>query len=294
MRPEGPFAPPTVKDAAMPRAAMSRAAKSCVTFSGLSPRMLAFRAPLLAAALVFAPAIASADPTRNGGNLGGGFIEFLMTGSAPAHRQGAPAYAPPSQPGHTRAAPPRGYVQQQAIASPLLDDPYAQPGISGRGIRRERAPAPIEPGFDPRFEKQEVAYPGQHGAGTIVIDTPNKYLYLVQGNGRALRYGIGVGRPGFEWAGIKTVSMKREWPDWRPPSEMLKRRPDLPRHMVGGPENPLGARAMYLGSSLYRIHGTNEPQTIGRAVSSGCIRMRNEDVVDLYGRVKVGTKVVVI
>src|SRR6185369_5334832 len=116
----------------------------------------------------------------------------------------------------------------------------------------------------------------------------------VEGNGKAVRYGVGVGRPGFEWAGVKSVTDKKEWPDWRPPAEMLARRPDLPTHMVGGPENPLGARAIYLGSSLYRIHGSNEPHTIGQAVSSGCIRMRNEDVIDLYEKVKVGTKVVVI
>lgn len=244
---------------------------------------------------------AAADPYRQGGNLGGGFIEFLMTGSTPSQRQGAPLYNQPTYPSHVRVVPrhrdpvaPRGGIVQQAFASPQLIDDEPLPGAGGRGAHRDRAVAPIQPGFDPRFEKQEVAYPGQHAAGTIVIDTPNKYLYLVQGNGRALRYGIGVGRPGFEWAGTKSVSMKREWPDWRPPSEMLKRRPDLPRHMAGGPENPLGARALYLGSSLYRIHGTNEPETIGRAVSSGCIRMRNQDVIDLYERVRVGTRVVVI
>lgn len=265
-------------------------------FSGFRRRVVASGVSALAVAVCLAPSPAFADPSRQGGNLGGGFIEFLMTGSTPAHRQGAPVRYAPAQPVYVRPAPaPRGhYVQQQAFAAPELDDPYAQPGLSGRGYRRERAPAPIGPGFDPRFEKQEVSYNGPHGAGTLVIDTPNKYLYLVQGNGRALRYGIGVGRPGFEWAGVKTISMKREWPDWRPPAEMLKRRPDLPRHMAGGPENPLGARAMYLGSSLYRIHGTNEPETIGRAVSSGCIRMRNQDVEDLYTRVKVGTKVIVI
>jgi lipoprotein-anchoring transpeptidase ErfK/SrfK len=128
----------------------------------------------------------------------------------------------------------------------------------------------------------------------VIIDTPSKFLYLVQDGGTAIRYGIGVGRPGFTWAGVKSVTSKREWPDWRPPAEMLKRRPDLPRYMAGGPENPLGARALYLGSSLYRIHGTNEPWTIGESVSSGCIRMMNEDVVDLYERTRVGTKVVVI
>ena len=139
-----------------------------------------------------------------------------------------------------------------------------------------------------------MAYEGREAAGTIIINTPERMLYLVEGQGRAMRYGIGVGRPGFTWAGVHTVTAKREWPDWTPPDDMLKRRPDLPRHMEGGPENPLGARAMYLGSTLYRIHGSNEPWTIGTAVSSGCIRMRNEDVIDLYERVKVGTKVVVL
>ena len=148
--------------------------------------------------------------------------------------------------------------------------------------------------LDPKFEKQLVDYHGKEAAGTIIVDTPDKFLFLVQGDGKALRYGIGVGRPGFTWSGVKQISAKREWPDWTPPPEMLKRRPDLPRHMVGGPDNPLGARAMYLGSSIYRIHGSNEPWTIGQAVSSGCIRLRNEDVIDLYEKVKVGTKVVVI
>jgi lipoprotein-anchoring transpeptidase ErfK/SrfK len=141
--------------------------------------------------------------------------------------------------------------------------------------------------------RQVVSFDRRYAPGTIVISTDERRLYLVLGSGEALQYGIGVGRPGFEWAGTKTISMKREWPGWRPPREMLKRRPDLPRYMEGGPDNPLGARAMYLGSSLYRIHGSNEPETIGQAVSSGCIRMTNEDVIDLYSRVKVGTRVVV-
>jgi lipoprotein-anchoring transpeptidase ErfK/SrfK len=136
--------------------------------------------------------------------------------------------------------------------------------------------------------------PASKKPGTIIIDTPNKFLYLIEDGCRALRYGIGVGRPGFLWAGVKTVTAKREWPDWRPPVEMIARQPDLPRFMPGGVDNPLGARALYLGSSPYRIHGSNEPWTIGTNVSSSCIRMRNEDVIDLYQRVKVGTKVVVI
>jgi lipoprotein-anchoring transpeptidase ErfK/SrfK len=147
---------------------------------------------------------------------------------------------------------------------------------------------------DPMFLKQDVTYSGKEKPGTIVIDTPHKFLFLVEPGGHALRYGIGVGRPGFAWAGVKTITRKAEWPGWTPPAEMLERRPDLPRHMDGGPANPLGARAMYLGSTLYRIHGTNEPETIGTNVSSGCIRMMNEDVIDLYGRVGVGTKVIVM
>ncbi len=147
---------------------------------------------------------------------------------------------------------------------------------------------------DPRYVRQIVDYHGGEKPGTVIINTPERMLYLVEPGGKALRYGIGVGRPGFTWAGVKTVTMKKEWPDWRPPDEMLRRRPDLPHYMPGGPENPLGARALYLGDTLYRIHGSNEPWTIGTQVSSGCIRMRNEDVIDLYGRVPVGARVIVI
>ena len=138
-----------------------------------------------------------------------------------------------------------------------------------------------------------VSYPSRYAPGTIVINTSERRLYFILNNGQAIRYGIGVGRLGFQWGGVHHVSEKREWPAWTPPRQMLHRRPDLPRHMTGGPENPLGARAMYLGSTLYRIHGSNEPETIGQAVSSGCFRMTNEDVVDLYNRVSVGAMVVV-
>ncbi len=141
--------------------------------------------------------------------------------------------------------------------------------------------------------RETVAWSGKEKPGTVVVSTRQRRLYYVLGGGEAIRYGVGVGREGFSWSGVKTVSMKKEWPDWRPPQQMLARRPDLPRYMAGGQDNPLGARAMYLGSSLYRIHGSNEPETMGAAVSSGCIRMTNKDVVDLYDRVKVGTKVVV-
>ena len=158
---------------------------------------------------------------------------------------------------------------------------------------------PIIPYDDTRAKatpipREEVSYSSNYAPGTIIVSTVERRMYYILGNGRAVRYGVGVGRPGFEWAGQKTITRKAEWPGWTPPPQMLKRRPDLPRHMVGGPENPLGARAMYLGSSLYRIHGSNEPETIGQAVSSGCIRMLNDDVIDLYSRVKVGTKVVVL
>jgi lipoprotein-anchoring transpeptidase ErfK/SrfK len=212
------------------------------------------------------------------GQMGGGFIEFLYnsTGEAPRARRAVPA-------------------------DPYVRDPYAnrgyepEPMLASRGsIYGYPQGEPARPAMDPRYLPQVVNYGGGHAPGTVVVDTPNKFLYLVEEGGKAKRYGIGVGRPGFTWAGVKSVTRKAEWPDWVPPPEMLQRRPDLPRHMAGGPDNPLGARAMYLGSSLYRIHGSNEPWTIGTAVSSGCIRMRNEDVIDLYSRVKVGTKVVVI
>jgi lipoprotein-anchoring transpeptidase ErfK/SrfK len=138
-----------------------------------------------------------------------------------------------------------------------------------------------------------VSYPVNLKPGTIVIDTAERRLYLVTGNGQAIRYGIGVGRDGFRWGGVHHISAKKVWPDWTPPAQMLRRRPDLPRHMAGGEDNPLGARAMYLGSTLYRIHGSNEPDTIGTAVSSGCFRMVNDDVIDLYDRVSVGATVIV-
>jgi len=146
----------------------------------------------------------------------------------------------------------------------------------------------------PTLRRQVVSYPTSEPPGTIVIDTSHTFLYLTLGNGTAIRYGIGVGRSGFTWSGIETISRKTEWPDWIPPAEMIARQPYLPRWVGGGPGNPLGARALYLGNTAYRIHGTNAPQSIGKHVSSGCIRLRNEDVTDLYDRVGVGTKVVVL
>ena len=145
-----------------------------------------------------------------------------------------------------------------------------------------------------RLKRQVVSYPTREAPGTVIIDTPNTYLYFVLGSGQAIRYGIGVGRDGFTWSGTQTITKKAEWPDWTPPPEMIARQPYLPRHMAGGPGNPLGARAMYLGGTVYRIHGTNAPGTIGTHVSSGCLRLTNEDVSDLYSRVNVGTKVIVL
>jgi lipoprotein-anchoring transpeptidase ErfK/SrfK len=222
-----------------------------------------------------APPVRIATAERS--NMGGGFIEFLFgDGPSPGGRyQQQPAY--PQQPSY----------QQRSPLLPALPPPQT--------VRQQEDVSELErPAFNPKYERQLVEYHGEESPGTIVIDTPNKFLFLVQGEGRALRYGIGVGRPGFTWSGVKQISAKKEWPAWTPPPQMLARRPDLPRHMEGGPQNPLGARAMYLGSSLYRIHGSNEPWTIGTNVSSGCIRMRNEDVIDLYSRVSVGAKVVVI
>ena len=207
------------------------------------------------------------------GSFGGGFIEFLF-GDQPRRQQ-----MPQSQ----YYAPPQGAYQPDARPQYVNTSPTVDPMLEPQGYR-----------VDPQFEEQEVDYQGKEAPGTIVIDTPNYFLYLVQPYGKAIRYGIGVGRPGFTWSGMHTVSAKKEWPDWVPPPEMLQRQPQLPHFMAGGPNNPLGARAMYLGSTLYRIHGSNEPWSIGRNVSSGCIRMRNVDVIDLYSRVKVGTKVIVL
>jgi len=163
------------------------------------------------------------------------------------------------------------------------NDPGDQPGLI--------ADDSVE--LDPQFRRTMVLYRTTEAPGTIIIQTSERHLYVVQGNGRAIRYGIGVGRDGFQWQGLLTISRKAEWPDWTPPPEMIARQPYLPRFMAGGPGNPLGARALYLGATVYRIHGTNRPDTIGTAVSSGCFRLVNADVTDLYDRIPVGTKVIV-
>jgi len=197
---------------------------------------------------------------------------------------------PPQQ---RQAAPVARPAVQPAAASQQMRQHYQPPQTTGR---RPKDYSHLQ--FDPRFLPQEVHYEGKQPAGTIVVDTKQKYLYLVLKSGMARRYGVGVGKDGFGWTGSHKVTNKREWPDWRPPAEMIQREKaqgrTLPVHMAGGPDNPLGARALYLGSTLYRIHGTNAPWTIGQSVSSGCIRMRNEDVIDLYERVSVGANVVVI
>jgi lipoprotein-anchoring transpeptidase ErfK/SrfK len=176
---------------------------------------------------------------------------------------------------------------------------HAPVGADGKPMVMSALPADEQPEtgpaqLAPNLRRQEVAFPTKEPAGTLVVDTPNTYLYYVLGGGRAIRYGVRVGRDGFTWTGVQKITRKAEWPDWHPPPEMIDRQPYLPRFMAGGPGNPLGARAMYLGSTVYRIHGTNQPSTIGKFVSSGCIGMLNEDVSDLFDRVKVGTRVVVM
>jgi lipoprotein-anchoring transpeptidase ErfK/SrfK len=182
----------------------------------------------------------------------------------------------------------------QAAAAPLALFPFPmpKPPQAAQPAPSDEEAAPFE--LPARFKRQIVTYASHEAPGTIIIDTPNTYLYYVLGNGQAIRYGIGVGRDGFTWSGVQTITKKAEWPDWTPPPEMIARQPYLPRHMAGGPGNPLGARAMYLGDTVYRIHGTNQPSTIGTHVSSGCIRLTNQDVADLYSRVNVGTKVIVL
>ncbi len=171
--------------------------------------------------------------------------------------------------------------------------PSAQPG-GYAGLPPDYQPEVGKPKeLPPQFRRQMVEFATKEPAGTLIIDTPNTYLYLVLGGGKAVRYGIGVGREGFTWTGRERISRMSEWPDWHPPKEMIERQPYLPRFMAGGESNPLGARALYLGNTLYRIHGTNQPSTIGTFVSSGCIRLTNNDIEDLYSRVNVGTKVVV-
>jgi lipoprotein-anchoring transpeptidase ErfK/SrfK len=206
----------------------------------------------------------------------------------PANVAGAPAAA---------AAPAdvTGSIQGVPASRANTSAPPPAPASVVAGLPPEDQPEQGPPKqLPPQFQRQLVDFPTTEPAGTIIIDTPNTYLYLVMGHGKALRYGIGVGREGFTWSGTERISRVKEWPDWFPPPEMIERQPYLPRFMAGGESNPLGARALYLGNTLYRIHGTNQPSTIGTYVSSGCIRLTNEDIEDLYDRVGVGTRVVVL
>ncbi len=175
-------------------------------------------------------------------------------------------------------------VAAPATAQPIDESIGDQPGMLPNAADEELPPA---------LRRQVVFFRSTEAPGTIVVHTSERFLYVVQGNGRALRYGIGVGRDGFQWQGLLKITRKQEWPDWTPPPEMIERQPYLPRFMAGGPGNPMGARALYLGNTVYRIHGTNQPQTIGSAVSSGCFRLVNPEIMDLYERIPVGTKVVV-
>jgi lipoprotein-anchoring transpeptidase ErfK/SrfK len=214
------------------------------------------------AAQIPAPVRADATP-RPPADIGSGAAAADVTGSIRA--PGAATMPAPDRATVVAALPP----DEQPEAGPAMDLP-------------------------PQFRRQLVDYPTSEPAGTVIIDTPHTYLYLVLGGGKALRYGVGVGREGFTWSGGERISRMSEWPDWHPPKEMIERQPYLPRFMAGGPGNPLGARALYLGSTVYRIHGTNQPSTIGHFVSSGCIRLTNGDIEDLYSRVNLGTRVVVL
>src|SRR3989449_4946361 len=220
-----------------------------------------------------------------------GIIATLLIGLEGPGCQAFAQYFPPQISPPPRAYPaPLGPPYRPPPPIDADDDPRDTAALLPE-VRPETGPKKELP---PQFRRTLIDYYTKESAGTIVIDTLNTYLYLVLGNGKALRYGIGVGREGFTWSGAERVSRLAEWPDWNPPEQMIERQPYLPRFMAGGEGNPLGARALYLGDTLYRIHGTNQPSTIGTFVSSGCIRLTNEDVMDLYKRVKVGTRVVVL
>jgi lipoprotein-anchoring transpeptidase ErfK/SrfK len=251
---------------------------------------------LLAAGIVLAasPALAQSNYGQRG------YVERIITDER--HRE--PVYEVRTAPPRYYAPPARTYNGYYGNSSMYVvprsrERMYYNPYDRRVAPQNARLQVPSQPAqqrgsIPAQFRRQTVEYNGSEAAGTVVIDTRTRFLYLVQGDGTAIRYGVGVGRDGFQWTGTHRVSEKKEWPDWRPPAEMRERRPDLPEHMPGGPDNPLGARALYLGSTLYRIHGSNEPWTIGQAVSSGCFRMTNGDVEDLYARVPVGATVKVL
>jgi lipoprotein-anchoring transpeptidase ErfK/SrfK len=224
-------------------------------------------------------------------------VERKQSGGTQPASTGAPYSYPVSEPyedPYDRLYAPR---PRREVYPPTASLPGVVPSSQGTGIAvlpPEYQPESASKEPPPQFHRAVVDYPTMQPPGTIIVDTPNTYLYLTMGHGKAIRYGIGVGREGFTWSGTERISQMKEWPDWLPPPEMIKRQPYLPRFMAGGETNPLGARAMYLGNTEYRIHGTNQPSTIGTFVSSGCIRLTNADVEDLYSRVGVGTRVIVL
>ncbi len=266
------------------------------------------RPPVYSAAPPQGPVMSPDDP-RYGRPAGAPPVySAAPQGQGPVMSPDDPRYGRPAGPPQVIYAdrPPQqggdGLRPPEAIGGPTATGAVQQQpavGADGKPVTIAALPpeeqpdaAPVQ--LAPNLRRQEVAFATKEPAGTLVVDTPNTYLYYVLGNGRAIRYGVRVGRDGFTWTGVQKITRKAEWPDWHPPTEMIERQPYLPRFMAGGPGNPLGARAMYLGSTVYRIHGTNQPSTIGKFVSSGCIGMLNEDVSDLFDRVKVGTRVVVM
>ena len=244
--------------------------------------------------------VLSPDDPRYGRPMGAPVYSDRGAPTGPVLSPDDPRYGRPNGPPPViysdRAPADDGVRPPSAVTGAVEQAPV---GADGKPMTLSALPADEQPEtgpaqLAPNLRRQEVAFPTKEPAGTLVVDTPNTYLYYVLGGGRAIRYGVRVGRDGFTWTGVQKITRKAEWPDWHPPPEMIDRQPYLPRFMAGGPGNPLGARAMYLGSTVYRIHGTNQPSTIGKFVSSGCIGMLNDDVSDLFDRVKVGTRVVVL
>jgi len=280
-----PAGVPAYSDRAVPQGAPQVAVPQGPVMSPDDPR---YGRPAAPPAVIYSdrPAGAPAYSDRAPGDAAsrGGFI-YPSDDARPVRPPEAIGFGAPGAAPSIAAAPP--------AAGALV-------GQDGRPVQLSALPPEEQPEADtniqlpPHLRRQEVSFPTKEPAGTIVVDTPNTHLYYVLGGGRAIRYGVRVGRDGFTWTGVQKISRKAEWPDWHPPSEMIERQPYLPRFMAGGPGNPMGARAMYLGSTVYRIHGTNQPSTIGKFVSSGCIGMLNDDVSDLFERAKVGTRVVVL
>ena len=215
---------------------------------------------------------------------------------SPAHHRcvAAAAFAATLLFGANGSAEPLAMANPGVFPAPIFQQILIEPSTPRQPLPQATAPEAEPTAVPDRLRRQVVAYDSREAPGTIVIDTSHTYLYYVLGGGRAIRYGIGVGREGFTWSGVRNIDRKVEWPDWHPPAEMVARQPYLPRFMAGGPGNPLGARAMYLGGTLYRIHGTSDPSSIGKHVSSGCIRLLNADAIDLYDRAPLGAKVVVL